>query len=63
MFEYCDNLLCVIIPDSVTSIGEDLFFNCEKTPYCVVSEGSYAQKYCKEHEIACRIPEPGISAE
>ena len=62
-FEYCDNLLCVIIPDSVTSIGEDLFFNCEKHPYCVVSEGSYAQEYCKEHGITCHVRETETSAE
>ncbi len=62
-FAYCDNLLCVIIPDSVTSIGEELFFICQKHPYCIVSEGSYAQEYCKEHGITCHVRETETSAE
>ena len=42
-----DDVNCVIIPDSVTNIGEQKFFEG-----CLCgSEGSYAQKYAEEHDI------------
>ncbi len=48
-----DKCTSISIPDSVTSIGESAFGNCEKLtnitiPSGVVSIGNYAFGYCKE---------------
>ncbi len=55
----CSDLKEVVIPDSVSEIGEDLFgisilnnMNDQKTDLIVtVTKGSYAEEYCRENHI------------
>lgn len=53
-FEGCYDLDYIIIPESVTSIGEDAFFACKSfTVYCV--KDSVADKYEKYPEGSKKI--------
>ena len=51
MFQYCDGLTEIVIPNSVTSIGHYAFYDCDGLteiviPNSVTSIGEYAFAYC-----------------
>ena len=50
LVKYTGNEEHVAIPDSVTSIGENVFYGCEN-PVISTCAGSYAEEYAKENEI------------
>ena len=52
LFEFCDSLTSVTVPDSITSIGERMFTYCSKMtsvrlPLSVTSLGAYAFAECE----------------
>jgi len=55
-FYWCSNLKEVRIPESVTEIGPDAFSGC-KDLVLSVADGSYAQQYAKENQIAAAVVE------
>ncbi len=50
-FRFCKELKSVIIPDSVTFIGDKAFYGCKEL-IIKASVGSYAHKYASENGIA-----------
>ena len=53
-FADCSSLKRITIPDSVISIEDDAFRDCESiTIQC--NPGSYAEKYCKDNNLKCFI--------
>lgn len=55
-FYSCSRLSTIRIPAGVTSIGEDVFNYCPALKEVIAESGSYAETYCKEHGLTCRIP-------
>lgn len=53
-FNACPDLTKVEVPESVTSIGQDVFAECENLVVSVVS-GSYAHQWCRENGIPYSI--------
>lgn len=53
-FAECKSLQSVFLTESVKSIGEDAFEGCDKLTI-EVCEGSYAEKYVKEHHLKYRV--------
>ena len=51
----CDNLISVVIPNSVTSIGEDAFYLCKNVTF-TAETGSYAEQYCIDNNIPYTHP-------
>ena len=49
-FAGCQQLSAVTIPESVTVIGSNSFWNCENL-WLYVWDGSYAQRYAREHRM------------
>ena len=49
-FAGCQQLSAVTIPESVTVIGSNSFWNCENL-WLYVWDGSYAQRYAREHHM------------
>ena len=49
-FKDCASLTEITIPAGVTEIGRDAFIGCGNLTI-IVSEGSYAEKYCKENGL------------
>ena len=49
-FAGCQQLSAVTIPESVTVIGSNSFWNCENLQL-YVWDGSYAQRYAREHRM------------
>ena len=49
-FANCTDLEKILIPASVTKIGEDAFKNCEKLTI-FAPKGSYAETYARENGI------------
>ena len=47
----CAGLSSVVIPDSVTSIGDEAFVLCDNLTRFMVTEGSYAEQYAEENGI------------
>ena len=46
----CQELESLTIPDGVNEIGYGAFYNCPKLTV-IISKGTYAEKYCKEHSV------------
>ena len=59
-FASCRNLLWITIPDSVVEISEIAFWDSYKKMVAIVSPGSYAEQFCKDH-YECRYVYPGVS--
>ena len=51
-FAQCKNLSKIVIPATVTQIGDTAFQGCDQVVIHAVAD-SYAATYAKEHEIAC----------
>ena len=51
-FSECKDLRKIIIPETVTQIGEDVFKDCENVVVYTV-KGSKAEEYAIEHGITC----------
>ena len=51
-FENCKRLTLVVLPKSVTSIGWEPFNTYSYWLLCIVPANSYAEQWCKEHEIS-----------
>ena len=51
-FSQCTELALVVIPESVTAIGKDVFAGCSNV-VIMTSGGSYAEQYALENRIAC----------
>ena len=49
-FEGCSRLSRLVIPASVTMIGNQAFDHCENL-IVVVTSGSYAEQYCKDQGL------------
>ena len=49
-------LTSLIIPASVTEIGQSIIYSCEN---CIITveEGSYAAQYCKENKLDYTYPD------
>ena len=54
-FYSCSKLTSVVIPASVTMIGEDAFGWCP-TVVLTVTEGSYGEAYAREHKLTYAYP-------
>ncbi len=52
------SLTDVTIPASVTFIGEEVFYNVEDVTVHAPA-GSYAERYCRDHNIACTVSAGG----
>ena len=60
-FAHCQSLKTITVPDSVTSIHDDAFTGSNPTFIC--SEGSYAERFAKEHGFAVsRSNEPKVES-
>lgn len=51
VFMDCPQLAAVRLPESLKQIGADVFVNCSSDLVIEVPAGSYAETYCKEHEL------------
>lgn len=51
VFMDCPQLASVRLPESLKQIGADVFVNCSSDLVIEVPAGSYAETYCKEHEL------------
>ena len=51
LVEYTGNGGDVVIPDSVTIIGDSAFEYCRRLASVTVTRGSYANKYCKRNNL------------
>ena len=49
-FRYCKNLKTIRIPESVQEMGDIIFVGCDDLKV-IVTEGSYAEEYCKKNGI------------
>ena len=54
-FSRCSCLKTISVPSSVIDIGSGAFDNCEKLTVSI-TEGSYAEKYCKENRVNYTYP-------
>lgn len=50
-FENCKNLTSINLPASITLIEDDAFSGCPETLTAIVKAGSYAEEWCKDHNI------------
>lgn len=50
-FSQMYSLDCVVVPDSVVSIENDAFAQCNENVYIVCSNGSYAEQYAKTNGL------------
>ena len=57
-FKGCSGLTNVTIPDSVTSIGKNVFDKCGEGFTVTCGEGSYAEAWCRENGVAFVYPQP-----
>ena len=53
-FILCSNLASITIPNSVSEIGYNAFYGC-KNLTVTVTEGSYAEQYCRENGIKYQV--------
>ena len=49
-FGICSALKALTIPDSVTEIEDGAFYACRNLTL-IVGRNSYAEQYCREHEL------------
>ena len=58
----CTSLTSIEIPDSVTYMGDELFYNCTSLTEVIVTPGSYAENWLKDHPVkfasATPVPTP-----
>lgn len=47
----CESLAGIVIPDTVTEIGERAFFKCPESLEITVARESYAKKYCEANHL------------
>lgn len=48
VFDTCVSLTSITLPDSLTFISEYAFSNCTELTEFIVTQGSYAEQYCKD---------------
>ena len=56
-FQWCTRLTSVTIPDSVASIGDQVFLHADLLTSVIVGRGSYAEKYCRYHDLPYTYPD------
>ena len=65
-FEVCDSLTSIIIPNSITKIGDEAFYFCESLttitiPNSVTESGKRAFSYCRNvTSVYCKSTTPPI---
>ena len=50
-FAFCPGLREIVLPDTVTSIGDSVLDGSESLEMIYVAEGSYAESYCISNEL------------